>query len=414
MTTLNFTYKTFIKLAVFITLTLFFSSCGQEIDFSKKYYKYKSDTTAVYASPDGPVLGYFKRQRPLDAIVIKPSDADNNGWVKIPYPEVSKERTYVNLNDFEVMTVNECYRMNKSILLSKSWWANTERYVKIPTVGIWSLWMLLGASILTMLCYLFCPFDWINWIALLTLNICEYVYFMTYNGDRTWFFDMDKSLILAAISFVIFATTLCIQIKMIDKMLTFFQYGDDNDENTSVSALLILPIAFIAALLSWIGGEVLDYMPVCTFIEKAFFVIMGIAALFYGWSSKNILYALCSVITFVLSYTAVLLMLTYCFWAIIYVFVIYNFIKSVPDMFSGSSDSSSYSGSSTDVGEDTIHVIGYGNLTGINHGSYFQGNNGDEAYYVNGHWYLRRYGEFQHETEERIENKDPWERLTDY
>ena len=408
MTALNFNYKTFIKLAVFITLALLFSSCGHKIDFSKKYYKYKSDSTAVYASPDGPVLGYFKRQRPLDAIVIKPSDADNNGWVKIPYPEVSKERTYVNLNDFEVMTVNECYRINKSILLSKSWWANTERYVKFPTVGIWSLWMLLGASILTILCYFFSPYGWINWGVLLALNICEYVYFMTYNGDRTWFFDMDKSFILATISFIILATTLCIQIKMMDILLTLFREKD----GVSKSVFIVLPIAFIAALLSWVGGEVLGYMPFSAFIEKAFLVIMGIIALSYGWCCKNKIYAICSVITFVLSYTAILLTLTYCFWAIIYVFVIYNFIKSVPDMLSGGSGSSSYSGSSTDVGEDTIYVIGYGNLTGINHGSYFQGNNGDEAYYVNGNWYLRKYGEFQHETEERIENKDPWE--TDY
>lgn len=125
MIALDFTYKTFIKLAVFITLALLFSSCGHKIDFSKKYYKYKSDSTAVYASPDGPVVGYFKRERPLDAIVIKPGTADN-GWVKMPYPEVSKESTYINLSDFEEMTVNECYRANKSILLSKSWWANTE------------------------------------------------------------------------------------------------------------------------------------------------------------------------------------------------------------------------------------------------------------------------------------------------
>ncbi|MBR2379660.1 MAG: hypothetical protein IKA86_01485, partial [Paraprevotella sp.] len=238
--------------------------------------------------------------------------------------------------------------------------------------------------------------------------ICEYVYFMTYNGDRTWFFDMDKSFILATISFIILATTLCIQIKMMDILLTLFREKD----GVSKSVFIVLPIAFIAALLSWVGGEVLGYMPFSAFIEKAFLVIMGIIALSYGWCCKNKIYAICSVITFVLSYTAILLTLTYCSWAIIYVFVIYNFIKSVPDMFSGSSGSSSYSGSSTDVGEDTIYVIGYGNLTGINHGSYFQGNNGDEAYYVNGNWYLRKYGEFQHETEERIENKDPWE--TDY
>ena len=37
MTALNFNYKTFIKLAVFITLALLFSSCGHKIDFSKKY-----------------------------------------------------------------------------------------------------------------------------------------------------------------------------------------------------------------------------------------------------------------------------------------------------------------------------------------------------------------------------------------
>lgn len=390
MITLDFTYKTFIKLAVFITLALLFSSCGHKIDFSKKYYKYKSDSTAVYASPDGPVVGYFKRERPLDAIVIKPGTADN-GWVKVPYPEVSKESTYVNLSDFEEMTVNECYRANKSILLSKSWWANTERYIKFPTTGKGSLWVLLGVSALMILCYFFSPYGWINWGVLLALNICEYVYFMTYNGDRTWFFDMDKSFILAAVSFVIFATTLCIQIKLLDILLTLFR----EEDGVSKSVFMVLPIAFIAALLSWIGGEVLGYMPFSNFIEKAFFVIMGIIALSYGWCCKNKIYALCSVITFVLSYTAILLMLTYCFWAIIYVIVLYILIKSAPDILLESSGSSSYSDSNPviyEYGTVNIYVCGYGPLTGRYYEydkNIFIGNNGVEAYYNNGNWYLR-------------------------
>ena len=134
-------------------------------------------------------------------------------------------------------------------------------------------------------------------------------------------------------------------------------------------------------------------MPFSAFIEKAFLVIMGIIALSYGWCCKNKIYAICSVITFVLSYTAILLTLTYCFWAIIYVFVIYNFIKSVPDMFSGSSDSSSYSDPvSHALGTVNIYVAGYGPLTG-RYSDYdkniFIGNNGVEAYYINGTWFLR-------------------------
>jgi hypothetical protein len=57
----------------------------------------------------------------------------------------------------------------------------------------------------------------------------------------------------------------------------------------------------------------------------------------------------------------------------------------------------------------TIYVRGYGNLTGTNYGTHFVGNNGVEAYYINDSWYLRRCGEVYLETEERIENTDPWD-----
>ena len=397
-----------IRSILFVLMSLSLTSCHQQIDFSKQCYKYKQDSTAVYASPDGPVVGYFKREHPYDCIQMTDSVAAQK-WIGISYPGLPKG-TFVHINDLEKMTVNERYQVGKALLFNKAWWANAGKFIELPTTDLTSFWVALAFSILLMLSYAFCRYVWVNWTLLLALDISELVYFMTYEGDRTWFFDMDKSIILAGISFVVIATTLCVQLRLIDTLLNYFYYGEYSKEETTLSSFLVLPIILIGTVLSWVVGEAMDYMPWAIIIEKIFWGIMAIVTICYAWGSKNILFAICSVITFILSYTAVGLVLTYSFAAIVYVIIMYNIIKNLPEFLT---EHHPYNiDHSGDM--DTIYVSGYGYLTGPagqSGGTHFIGFNGDEAYYVNGNWYLRRYGELQHETEERIENTDPLHRF---
>jgi hypothetical protein len=191
-----------------------------------------------------------------------------------------------------------------------------------------------------------------------------------------------------------------VQLRLIDTLLNYFYYGEYSKEETTLSSFLVLPIMLIGTVLSWVVGEAMDYMPWAIVIEKIFWGIMAIVTICYAWGSKNILFAICSVITFILSYTAVGLVLTYSFAAIVYVIVMYNIIKNLPEFLT---EHHPYN-VKHDSNEVTVFIVDWGWATGyITNLNTFHANNGLTAHLVGGRWYLAEFCEQPEDTYRRVD-----------
>lgn len=365
-------------------IAICFTSCNKELDFTKSSYKFLSKSTNVYSSPEGPIVGRFVIKKEDYCAYIEVNDSTiKNGWIPSTLKGF-KGIKYLKTSDMKKMTTTERYQMTegKATLFSKKWWSNTLNYVELPTFGIWTLWAALALGILLITSFVTDSYTHYTMILLLCLNICEYLYFMTYEGDRIWFIDFENNLLLSIIPTVIISIIIIFQIKAVDSLLIDL-YG----YNTPAPTLLTtFPFYGLFTLASWWMGQVSNYDAAVAFIEKAFWVVMAIITLLYiiyADSFKNKIYV---AIIFTTSFTAIFLVLSYSFSSIIYILFLYKFITNLPNITTDvikTIGTAPYSANEGEGEEVEVYIEGYGTRKGTIRGGVFYGG-GIEAYDMGG------------------------------
>jgi hypothetical protein len=104
-------------LLLIIITGLLFTSCNEELDITKQYYKFRNKETPIYSKPHGKIVGYFLRKHKLDCIG---KHSVEDGWIKTSLKGFKKE-IYLHPDDMQKMTVTEMQaNCGKPTLLSKT------------------------------------------------------------------------------------------------------------------------------------------------------------------------------------------------------------------------------------------------------------------------------------------------------
>lgn len=363
-------------------IALCFSSCNKELDFTKSSYKFLSKSANVYSSPGGSIVGQFIVKKENYCAYIEVNDSTiKDGWIPSTLKGF-KGIHYLRESDMKKMTTTERYQMTegKATLFSKKWWSNTLNYVELPTLGIWTLWAALAFAILLIISMV--TDSYTHWIItlLLCLNICEYLYFMTYEGDRLWFIDFENNFLLSIIPTIIISIIIIFQIKAVDSLMSDFY-----DYDTPASTILAtFPFYGLFTLASWWMGQVVNIDVAVAFIEKAFWVVMAIITLLYAIYASGFKNKIYAAIIYTTSYTAIFLLLSYSLSSIIYILFLYKFITNLPSITGDIIKSIGTGTYTAENGEEVeVHIKGYGTRKGIIRNGVFYGG-GIEAYDMGG------------------------------
>jgi hypothetical protein len=407
---LFFKNKGFLLLALLVGVL--FTSCNKEIDQTKQYYKFKSKETPIYSEPNGKIVGYFPSKHKLDCIENRGFE---NGWIKASLIGFKKE-IYLHPDDMQKMTVTEVQAISgKPTILSKTWWARTTNYLDLPTTGLWPLWAALAFAVALIVCYYIKVNYYITMIFLLGLNASEYLYFMTYEGDRTWFFDFMGNTILYFVAFAIICVILLFQMKITDVLLEAFQEDGQDSYSIGKSAIYSVPVLIVFSLVSWFVIQVMGLpIIVAKYVEIAFFVVLSLIVIRYFLKADGLFNKLCAVTTYITSYTAIALTFTYNVFFVLYVIYLFIAIKNFPLILKtfvlGSGSPSPFKGASEGV-RATINIRGYGTCTGtIYNDNYFENDSRTVIAVGSGNdWFLQEGFESRDETIERFNaENNPW------
>lgn len=396
-------WYSYIKTILFvIVISLSFTSCNKELDFTISSYKFPTKSTNVYSSPNGRIIGqYIAEKENSDYIQVKDSLV-KDGWIPTTLKGF-KGTSYLKVSDMKKKTITERYQHTpgRATLFTKKWWSNTLLYIELPTLGIWVMWITLALGILLIINNITDYSYHITIPLLLCLNVCEYLYFMTYEGDRTWFCDFNNNFLLSTISVIIVSIIIIFQIKTIEEL-----FLEDLYNNPPLSpTLATIPTVALFTLASWWMGQVENLPSATAFIEKTFWFVMGGITFLYAVYSDGLKNKIYSAIIYSTTFAAIFLVLSYNLPSIVYIIVLYKVITRLPQIIRGVIKSFGSSGYTVEGEEVEVYVIGWGHIKGVigRDGKFYGG--GIEAYNIGGHWVVPEVGEGIDEARKRF-NKE--------
>ena len=363
---------------------LCFVSCNDDVDFSADGYLFKSNTTTVYNHPNGKAIGEYEIDKKCPYIEVADSFVVD-GWIQTSLTGFDGD-VYLKVSDLHKMTASERYRNVKGIpsLLTLKWWNQLTEDLDLPSLGLWVLWATLVLGVILVFCYLRgVSFSTIA-LLLLGVNMCELLYFLTYDGDRIWYFADNSHILIVLSMFVSIILLIIFQIRALELFLKV------SSRVVPVNSFFMTILVVVCLFLLGLMCDSMIKMP-SEFAAKWFWGFLIIVGVLYGLYSKSIVEGIASAVLYITTYLSIFVVLSYNLSTFIFIVILYNLIKNSPKIAYSMLNSFANSTGGGNGELVTLYVHGFGRAKGYitSGGTAFDFSGGTGvAYDVGGLWVM--------------------------